>query len=126
MSTDPELPDDVPDGLPLESTSWDEADEARVAWLMTSAQHAPAMREDFSRELAARMDAEFSTLHGTLKLNGHALNGRVVNGHAPAGEARGTDVRVVDVRATDVEPAVVPYRPWRRWVVGVSAAASLL
>jgi hypothetical protein len=124
MSTDPELPEELPDPMPLDNASWDDADEARVAWLMTSAHNAPALREEFARELSTRLDAEFAALHGTQELNGHALNGHALsvhalNGHAPVNG----DAAVEAAAAADDVPAVVA---WRRWVVGVSAAASLL
>src|SRR3972149_990849 len=96
----------------------DDADDARLAWLLTSTYSAPEMRGEFASALAAKLDAEFAAGDSTPRLeqalapsrNGHAANGRVA--------AVSHDVRA------DVVARRTPR--WRRWSIGVAAAAALL
>lgn len=122
MITDPEQPDDLPDHLP------NDADEAQLTWLLTSAYSGPAVRAEFSRELASRLDAEFAKL-GALESNGHASNGHAKNGHAKNGTALEPHLTNGHAEAAEQEPVVVATRGSslrRRWIVGVATAASLL
>ena len=90
MSTKPEQPDDLPN----------DADEAQVAWLLTSACSAPAMREEFTRELSAKLRAEFDAEFGVAN-DRHVLNGYAANGHATNGQATNghVDATVISKRS---------------------------
>jgi len=116
----------------------DDADDARLVWLLSSAASAPALREEFAESLAAKLDAEFAAaasgeaaeppasivyLHHARTLNGHAnghASGRAVNGHSKNGHA-------IERESQPVIPVASPRRRlMRRWSVGLAAAASLL
>jgi hypothetical protein len=109
-----------------------------LAWLLTSAYSAPELRKEFSRALAAKLDAELASTgivsvgaasqnghsnghvtNGALK-NGALKNGALKNGHLTNGHAAEAS------EATPVAARVVPRRRLRKWTVGVAAAASLL
>jgi len=46
----------------------DDADDARLAWLLTSTYSAPEMRGEFASALAAKLDAEFAAGDSTPRL----------------------------------------------------------
>ncbi|MGD9634545.1 MAG: DUF1549 domain-containing protein, partial [Pirellulales bacterium] len=132
---------------------FDDADEARLAWLLSSAGSAPAVREEFARSLAERLDAEFAATvavapvesngsaprlvyrshargmnghatNGDAK-NGHSANGHAVNGHSTNGHAQDSDSQKARA-AVSVRPVSPRRRLLRKWSVGIAAAASLL
>jgi hypothetical protein len=111
MGTQPEQPDDLPN----------DADEARVAWLLTSACSAPALREEFARELSAKLQAEFEAEFPNAidrhALNGHASNGQMTNGHSNNGHLEAEACESLVIRRASY---------MRRWMMGVAAAASAL
>ena len=88
----------------------DDADDAQLAWLLTSAHDAPAMRGEFQRELAERLDAEFAAARAEFV----GRNGKVTH--------------TIDGAVPKIKPAQPPAarRPRRRWMVGVALAASLM
>lgn len=121
--------------------SFDDADDARLMWLLSSAATAPPMRPEFVRTLSEKLDAEFTakdsgataaangTLASKIHLNhANSLNGHA-NGHASNGHAR--NGHVVEAGPAAATPKVVSIasgrrRLLRKWSVGITAAASLL
>lgn len=127
--------------------SFDDADDARLVWLLSSAASAPPLRETFAESLSAKLDAEFAAasgstadaagapasivyLHHARTLNGHAnghANAHASNGHSQNGHSHNGDANLHGFDSRPTLPIGSPRRRLvRRWSVGIAAAASLL
>jgi hypothetical protein len=89
---------------------FDDADDEQVAWLLSTAHEAPAMREEFVNSLSKRLDAEFAARRDPKNNNGMpspSINGANQVGHDASAKRNGNS------------------RPRGRWTIGIATAASL-
>jgi hypothetical protein len=113
--------------MATDDEQFDDADDDRFAWLLTSAHAAPEIRAEFVGELAKRLDVEFAASRGASA----PTNGRLTpssNGAALAGNEDAASIQNV---ATENEMRPLPRRQRSRsfrrnlWLSATAAAALL-
>jgi hypothetical protein len=96
---------------------FDDADDEQLAWLLSTAHGAPAMREEFVNSLSKRLDADFAA-------DRHLNNGD----GKPSPSMNGASQESAAAAAVDIDPGLKPRsfsRTRRRWTIGIATAASL-
>ena len=106
----------------------DDADDAQLAWLLTSAHDAPEMRAEFVSAVAARLDREFAA-RSRAELNGAAVpsvNGRARATSVTTGESHHEQASVGLAELDSPYKLEGRRNRRRRWMVMAATAASLL
>ncbi|HEX3601516.1 MAG TPA: DUF1549 domain-containing protein, partial [Lacipirellulaceae bacterium] len=102
----------------------DDAEDDRLAWLLTSAYGAPAMRDEYVHDLERLLEQEFAVNQPIVHCNGVPKPSTNGASHALPSKSTEAPPSATDHVDSEILPIAKP-KP-RRWKLAIAAAASLM